>query len=340
MKLFAGLDVGQDQTAIAVVDVSGEPLFSTTTLTSPNAIAVALKPYRRSLEKVGHETGMFTPYLHRELSRRRFPMICLDARKTRAALAAQRNKTDQNDARDIAIALARGFRGVAYVKSEEAHLIRMLLTYRRALMRKARDLEMTIRSSVKVFGITAKRKGRRSLIFTMPRRRSNSAVKRLNAIMERAREALLAEATILDREVQALAKADPVCARLMTAPGVGPITALTFKAAVDDPARFPQSRLVGAHFGLTPKRRQSGQTDIGGRVSRLGDAWVRATLFEAASSILTRTNKASVLRDWALRLKERKGHGKAVVACARKLAVVLHRMWVEEKNFDPRGGLK
>lgn len=337
MKLFAGLDVGQDQTAIAIVDASGAPIFSMVTSTSPNAIAAALKPYRRRLEKVGHETGTFTPYLHRELTRLRFPMICLDARKTRAALAAQRNKTDQNDARDIAIALARGFRGVAYVKSEEAHFIRMLLTYRRTLLRKARDLEMTIRFSIKVFGMTAKRKGRRSLIFITPRRRSR--VTRLNSVLVRARETLLAEATILDREVAALAKRDPVCARLMTAPGVGPITALTFKAAVDDPSRFDQSRLVAAHFGLTPRRRQSGQTDIGGRVSRLGDAWVRATLFEAASSLLTRTTKSSALRDWGLRLKQRKGHGKAVVACARKLAVVLHRMWVEGKDFDPRRGL-
>lgn len=340
MKLFAGLDVGQDQTAISVVDASGASLFSTATPTSPSAIAAALKPYRRSLEKVGHETGTFTPYLHRELTRLRFPMICLDARKTRAALAAQRNKTDQNDARDIAIALARGFRGVAYVKSEEALFIRMLLTYRRTLMRKARDLEMTVRFSIKVFGMTAKRKGRRSLIFTTPRRRSRSNVTRLNAAMMRAREAVLAEAAILDREVIALAKADPVCVRLMTVPGVGPITALTFKAAVDDPMRFRQSRLVAAHFGLTPKRRQSGQTDIGGRVSRLGDAWVRATLFEAASSMLTRTKQSSTLRDWALGLKKRNGHGKAVVACARKLAVVLHRMWVEGKDFDPRKGLK
>jgi transposase len=339
MKLYAGLDVGQDQTALSIVDASGAPVFSTETSTSPSAIAAALKPYRRRLEKVGHETGSFTPYLHRELTRLRFPMICLDARKTRAALAAQRNKTDQNDARDIAIALAHGFRGAAYVKSDEAHFVRMLLAYRRTLMRKARDLEMTIRFSIKVFGMNAKRKGRRSLIFTTPRRRARADVTRLNTIMVRAREALLAEATILDREVTALAKADPVCARLMTAPGVGPITALTFKAAIDDPARFQQSRLVGAHFGLTPRRRQSGQTDIGGRISRLGDAWVRATLFEAATSILTRTTKSSTLRDWALRLKQRKGHGKAVV-CARKLAVVLHRMWVEGKDFDPRSGVR
>ena len=119
----------------------------------------------------------------------------------------------------------------------------------------------------------------------------------------------------------------------MTMPGVGAIVALTFSSAIDDPARFRSSRMVGAHFGLTPRKYQSGETDVTGRISKIGDHGVRVALYEAANVILTRAVKGSDLKSWALRVAKRAGMKKAKVALARKLAVVLHRMLASGANF-------
>ena len=128
---------------------------------------------------------------------------------------------------------------------------------------------------------------------------------------------------------------DEVCLRMMMIAGVGPIAALTFKAAVDDPARFKRSRTVAAHFGLTPKRYQSGETDNPGRNSKAGDRDVRATLYAAANAMLTRTTSGSQIKSWGMRLMRTKGRRRAVVAVARKLAVVLHRLWCDGTEFRP-----
>ena len=119
----------------------------------------------------------------------------------------------------------------------------------------------------------------------------------------------------------------------MLVPGVGAIVALTYVSAIDDPARFKSSKAVGAHFGLTPKKRQSGETDVTGRISKIGDASVRTALYEAANVILTRPIKGGGLKSWAMKLAKRAGMRKAKVALARKLAVVLHRMWVDATSF-------
>lgn len=120
----------------------------------------------------------------------------------------------------------------------------------------------------------------------------------------------------------------------MTTPGVGAIVALTYVSAIDDPGRFSSSKRVGAHFGLTPKKYQSGEIDITGRISKTGDAGVRAVLFEAAHIIWTRPLKTGALKSWAMKLSRRAGMKKAKVALARKLAVILHRMWRDETAFD------
>jgi len=332
VKLYAGLDVSKSKTHVCIVDAHGLEVFSGEASTTPQAIAVILRPYRRSLVKAGHETGLMTPWLHKELLRLRVPAICLDARQTRAALVAQRNKTDRNDARDIAIALSRGFNRTAYVKSDEAHEIRMLLTCRRTLQRKAHDIKGVLRTTLAAFGAKLiETKGEIKVAFA-PRRR-HQAIVDLVAHMLASRVALLAGFEDLDARVKRLANADPICRRLMTAPGVGPITALTFRAAVDDPSRFSSSAAVAAHFGLTPKRFQSGQTDRSGRISRFGDAQVRTSLYEAASVLIVSCKKMTRLRAWALAIRKRKGFKHACVACARKLAVILHRMWITETDF-------
>ena len=137
----------------------------------------------------------------------------------------------------------------------------------------------------------------------------------------------------MDNRTRKLARQDPVCQRLMSAPGVGFVTALTYKAAVDDPTRFKRSRTVAAHFGLTPRRFQSGEKDNPGHISRAGDASVRATLYTAANAMMTRSSKWSSLKVWGMQLAKSRGHRRAVVAVARKLAVILHRMWLDDTQF-------
>ena len=146
---------------------------------------------------------------------------------------------------------------------------------------------------------------------------------------------LLHELSGLEKRVRAMAGADTRVRLLMSTPGVGAIVALTYVSAVDDPTRFKSSKGVGAHFGLTPKKHQSGEKDITGRISKLGDGSVRAMLYEAAHIVLTRPVKGGALKSWGMRLAKRAGMRKAKVALARKLAVILHRMWVNATPFDP-----
>src|SRR3982751_4133059 len=130
-----------------------------------------------------------------------------------------------------------------------------------------------------------------------------------------------------------IVREDAVCRRLMTVPGVGALVAVTFTSAVDDPARFRRSRAVGAHFGLTPKRYQSGETDVTGGISKAGDAMVRTALYEAANVMLTRAGKFSTLKQWGLEVAKRRGMRRAKVALARKLSTVLHRLWADGSEF-------
>ena len=161
----------------------------------------------------------------------------------------------------------------------------------------------------------------------------NPMLEQVAEAMLRARDALRAEMTALDKRARDLARDEATCRRLMTVPGVGPLTALTFTSAVDDPGRFRSSKRVGAHFGLAPKKHQSGEMDVTGGITKCGDGMVRSMLYEAAQAMLTRTQRFSRLRAWGLRVAQRRGRSRAIVAVARKLATVLHRMWVDGTTF-------
>ena len=150
------------------------------------------------------------------------------------------------------------------------------------------------------------------------------------------RRALREQIVILHRRLLAIVRDDEVCRRLMTTPGVGPVVALTYRATVDVPARFRKSKSVGAVFGLTCSRYQSGEIDWSGRISRCGDEMLRVMrvmLYEAAQVMLTRTNKWSWLKAWAMQIARRRGMKKAIVALARRLAVIMHRIWVDGTEF-------
>jgi len=243
----------------------------------------------------------------------------------------RRNKTDKNDARGIAQIVRSGWCQPVHMKSRESHYIRAMLTSRKAVLRKCVDLENEIRGLFKVFGIRLPK--------TLAHHRFDDTVRPIIEADEglsfallpmlEARAALYIRFREMDKRVKRVAAQDTVCSLLMTTPGVGAMTALHFKAAIDDPARFTSSRTVAAHFGLTPRRFQSGEMDNPGRISRAGDTDVRAALYSAANSLLTRTKHMSPLKSWGLRLVKRRGRKRGTVAVARKLAVILHRMWID-----------
>jgi transposase len=258
----------------------------------------------------------------------------LETRHVRKALELMPVKTDRNDARGIAELMRLGWFRPVHCKSLAAQEVRALLTARKLVQAKLYDVEMSLRGILRGFGLKVGR--------TTPRRfagrirelvAGQTTLEVVAAALLAAHEALLREFAGLEKRVRAIAGADARTRRLMSAPGVGAIVALTYVAAVDDPGRFGSSKRVGAHFGLTPKKYQSGETDVTGRISKIGDAGVRTALYEAAHVMLTRPVKGCALKSWALRLARRAGMQKAKVALARKLAVVLHRMWVDGTRF-------
>ena len=207
----------------------------------------------------------------------------------------------------------------------------MLLTNRRTLQVKQIDIENEIRGTLRVFGI--KLAGR---ITAGPfEQRVLDAIEgspRLAAMVKPmliARAALRQQCAVLHKMLLDLVRKDATCRRLMTIPGVGAITAVTYLTTIDDPARFERSRDVGAHLGLTPKKYASGETDRNGGISKCGDMAMRTTLYQASLALLTRSKKASPIRKWGLAVAKRRGLRRAVVAVSRKLAIVMHRIWAD-----------
>ncbi|ODV09413.1 MAG: IS110 family transposase [Rubrivivax sp. SCN 70-15] len=335
MDTFAGLDVSVQETALCVVDGEGNVLLETTVTTDPQRIAKALAPYRASLRRVGHEAGALSPWLHPALQVLGLPVTCLEARRVRAALSAQRNKTDAADARGIAHILRTGWYGTAHIKQESTYRLRLLLTQRRNLKRKFLDLENTIRHSLKAFGVQLHKVGRGGFDEAVRKAVADDALTReLMDSMLTARAALWKEYLRLHNLVVRYVAQNPVCRQFMAIPGVGPVTALSFMTAVEDPARFKRSRDVAAYFGLTSKRWQSGTSiDIQGRISKAGDPDVRRSLYEAATVMLKRYRGQDKVREWGLQLARKSCHHKAAVAVARKLAVVMHAMWRDGTTY-------
>lgn len=333
MDYFAGLDVSLETVSVCVVNDSGDILAEKKVEAEPMAIVAALEAFGHPLKRVGLEAGPTSSWLYSELRCRGYPAICLECRHVKAGLSAMRNKTDRNDARGIAQLVRLGWFRQVHVKSEEAQRIRMLLVNRQQLLAKTLDFENSVRGSLKVFGMR---------IGTVTRRTFEARVlelvaedRSLLAITEpmlRVRRALIEEFERLDCLCRQLARRDSVCRRLMTVPGVGVVVALTYRTGVDAPERFSRSRDVGAHFGLTPRRYSSGQTDYDGRISRCGDAMVRTALYQAAN-VLLHHGRWSSLRSWAMRIAKRGSVKAAKVALARRLAVVMHRMWIGGTDF-------
>jgi len=335
MVYHTALDVSLRSVSICIIDGDGNICFEDKVVSEVDEIVTALKQFSPEICSVGFEAGTLTQYLSYGLQAAGFEVICMEARQVSAALSAMRNKTDRNDARGIAQILRSGWYSRVYVKSMESHLTRAMLSGRKAVLKKCVDLENEIRGLIRLLGIKLPGTLKHGAFDDLVRpiiEEHGLMVDSLIPLLD-ARLMLYQTYLKLDAQVTAMARKDEVCQRLMTVPGVGAITALTFKAGVDNPSRFKRSRTVAAHFGLTPRRFQSGELDNPGHISRAGDADVRSALYIAAHSLVIRSDKWTYLKAWGLRLSKTKGHRRAVIAVARKLAVILHRMWIDNTEF-------
>jgi transposase len=334
MEHYAGIDVSLERSSVCVVDATGRIVREAKVASEPQALVDFFGQLGLRLTRVGLEAGPLSQWLHAGLDEAGFETVLLETRHVKAALSAMIVKSDRKDARGIAQLLRMGWYRPVHRKSPPAQEVRALLVGRKLLQGKLLDVELSVRGILRGFGLKLGEvsKGQfasrvRELVAGQP------MLERVVEPMLRAREALRTEYQVLHRTVLAIVREDMVCRRLMTVPGVGALVAITFTTAVDDPARFRHSRDVGAHFGLTPKKYQSGETEVTGGISKVGDAMVRATLYEAANVMLTRAGRFSTLKRWGLEVAQRRGMRRAKVALARKLATVLHRLWVDRSEF-------
>ena len=327
MNYYAGIDVSLECSSVCVVDGTGKIAREAKVASEPEALIAWFGSLGLRLERIGLEAGPLSQWLYAALREVGLAVELLETRHVKAALSAMPVKTDRNDARGIAQLMRLGWFRPVHCKSAEAQEIRALLTARKLVQSRLYDVEMSLRGILRGFGLKIGR--------TTPKRFAERIRELVvgHATLEAVGEALLSVHAVLLREfngfekrVREIARSDRQVRLLMSTPGVGAIVGLTYVSAIDDPARFKSSKSVGAHFGLTPTKYQSGETDVTGRISKLGDGSVRTALYEAANVILTRPIKGGGLKSWAMKLAKRAGMKKAKVALARKLAVILHRM--------------
>ncbi len=334
MKLFIGLDVSLAKTAVCVVNEHGKIVKETEVASEPEALAAFAGTLPGTVAIIGLEAGPLSQWLHRGLTEAGLDVVLMETRQVKGALKAMPIKTDRRDAEGIARLLHIGWFRPVHCKSVSAQEVRALLGARKAIQQGMIALEMSLRGLLRNFGLK---------VGAISRGRYDMRVRELvegNAMLEAAtvpmlksRAALRSELANLEREVRGLAKDDPVCRLLMTMPGIGAVVALTFKSAVDDPARFKSSKRVGPWVGLTPSRHQSGERDVIGGITKAGDVNLRRALCQAATVMLHR-GRPSWLRTWAARVAKRRGNKRAMVALARRIGVVLHRMWRDGTEFN------
>ena len=332
MEHFAGLDVSVKETSICIVDDSGRIVREAKVASEPDALVEVLNAYH--FKRIGLEAGPLSQWLYSALGEANLPIICVETRHMRAVLKAQINKTDRNDARGIAQMMRAGLYRPVHVKTLRSQKLRTLLTHRKLLQSKAIAIENDLRSTLRNFGLkvgvigAAKFEARiNELVENLP----DLAV--LVEPLLVVRRVLREQIAVLHRRVLAVVRDDEVCRRLMTVPSIGPVVALTYRATVDVPARFRNSRAVGAVLGLTPCRHQSGESERTGAISKCGDEMMRVMLYEAAQVMLMRSTRWSWLKVWAMQIARRRGRKKAIVALARRLAVIMHRIWVDGTEF-------
>jgi transposase len=336
MKHYAGIDVSLECSSVCVVDGDGKMVREGKVASEPGALICWFAGLGFAIERIGLEAGPLSQWLYAAMKQAGLAMELLETRHVRDAFKAMPVKSDRNDARGIAQLMRLGWFRPVHCKSMAAQETRAVLTARKLVQSKLQDVENSLRGILRGFGLkvgpTTERgfAGRiRTLVAGHP------SLETIAQALLSVHAVLLREFKAFNKQVRSMARCDVQAKLLMSTPAVGPIVALTYASAVDDPSRFKSSKRVGPHFGLTPRKYQSGQTDVTGRISKIGDATVRTALYEAAHIMLTKPIKGCApLKSWAMRIARRSGMKKAKVALARKLAVILHRMLVSATPFN------
>lgn len=336
MKYYSGLDVSLKETFISIIDSNGSIIKEGFVPTDIYSISKYLQADVFEYDKIGLESGQLSIPLCKGLIAEGLCITCVDARHMAAALSARINKNDRNDARGIAQMMRAGLYKEVEVKSDEACQVKVLLGSRRQLVRNRQQIMGTIRGLLKIYGIKLSEKSSSKNFKSSIKEALNTldqvSCRSIEALVHSV-EAIEASLTQLDKMVGKLSRADEDCQRLMTIPGVGVITAMNYKSALDNPESFEKSETVGAYMGLTPRQYASGEIDRHGSISKMGPQECRTMLYEAAQSLLVICKAKSKLRTWGLKLAKKKGMKKAIVAVARKLAVIMHRMLVDKTEF-------
>ena len=335
MTYYAGLDISMKETSIAIVNEKGKFVFETICETEPEMIAEKLKDSKFDCEKIGLESGCLSFWLIDELKQFGLSATCIESKQMATLIALKVNKTDQNDARLIAEAMRCNFYKEVFHKTKESIETGLQMGTRRTLIEVRTKLKNSIRGYLKAYGV---RLG--SISHEKFPERVRSAIKYYENNVQSAIEGLLKtfeEACRNINEIEKvlvdLCKKDQIIELFESIPGVGLITALTFKAVIDDPFRFKNVRDLGAYLGLTPTQYSSGETVRQGRISKCGCSELRTLLVECSTVILTRSEGWTKLKAWGLKIMKRSGIKKAATAVARKLAIIMLRMWQDKKAF-------
>jgi transposase len=336
MDHYSGIDVSLECSSVCVVDVNGKIIREAKVASEPEALITWFASLGFGLERIGLEAGPLSQWLFAAMREAGLVVELLETRHVRKAFEAMPVKSDRNDARGIAQLMRLGWFRPVHCKSMGAQETRSLLTARKLVQSKLRDVENSLRGILRGFGLKVGKTT--ELRFAGRIQELVAGHPHLETIAEAllaVRTALLREFKVFEKRVRSMARSNAKARLLMSTPAVGPIIALTYASAIDDPGRFKSSKQVGAHFGLTPKRHQSGETDYTGRISKIGDGSVRTALYEAAHLMLTKPIKGcSQLKSWAMRIARRAGMSKAKVALARRLAVIMHRMLADGTAFN------
>ena len=333
MDVYIGLDVSLASTAVCVLDEKGKIVTEAQVASEPEVLVEFLRKLPHGISTVGLEAGPLSHWLHKGMTDAGFEPVLMETRQVKGALKAMPIKTDRRDAEGIARLLQMGWFRPVHCKTVSSQEMRALLTSRKSVLDAILRMELSLRGVLRNFGLK---------LGGISKGRYEARVRELvagNAMLEAAAEPILGARAALRRElaeleklVRTLVRRDPVCRLLMTMPGVGPVIALTYTSAIDDPERFRRSKDVGPWVGLTPGREQSGERDIVGRITKAGDAGLRAALYQAATVMLNRAGP-NWLKAWALRLAKHRGKKRATVALARRIGVALHRMWRDGTEF-------
>jgi transposase len=316
MSIYAGLDVSDKTTHICVVDADGVVLQRDVVASDPDVLAKWLGKHCLGLVRVVLETGPLSTFLYHGLAERGIPVECICARHAKGVLAARVNKSDVHDAEGLSQLARTGWFKRVHMKASATHIDRAALRIRAQLITARVAMGNQLRGLLKLFGLRlgaahspGKRRERLTALY-----QQRPDLEPLFAPLVSSIEAIEEQLRASNRLLESRAAEDVVCSRLMSVPGVGPITALTFTASIEDPHRFARSEDVGAYAGLVPRRSQSGERDVSGNISKAGDPMLRRSLYEAANIMLCRVQRPFALQQWGLRIAEAKGNKRARIA--------------------------